>query len=183
MVRPPVPEHQDWDTVRHPKFPAEGWYTKISNSQKRRLQRKQEGSIQTHGIFLTVEEKPLALNSPPPRAWYGLESKRRVRRKKNLLPCMGGKEAKEKLLPRQNGKKEISAPTTKEQKEELKKSLKQKMEEFQKVLMSDNEEEDMLDDLGLDQNKEDKVEEKEASEGSDEISFEVGRTSIWVSTC
>ncbi|KAG5523993.1 hypothetical protein RHGRI_030859 [Rhododendron griersonianum] len=38
--QPPNPNHQEWDTIRHPKIPAEGWYAKISISQKRRLQRK-----------------------------------------------------------------------------------------------------------------------------------------------
>ncbi|KAG5541721.1 hypothetical protein RHGRI_021524 [Rhododendron griersonianum] len=40
MVMPPNQGHEEWSTLSHPKFPAEGWYTKVSTSQKRRLQRK-----------------------------------------------------------------------------------------------------------------------------------------------
>ncbi|KAG5560718.1 hypothetical protein RHGRI_003901 [Rhododendron griersonianum] len=37
MVMPPNQGHEEWSTLSHPKFPAEGWYTKVSTSQKRRL--------------------------------------------------------------------------------------------------------------------------------------------------
>ncbi|KAF7113418.1 hypothetical protein RHSIM_RhsimUnG0128100 [Rhododendron simsii] len=40
MVMPPNHDHENWSTLSHPKFPAKGWYTKVSTSQKRRLQRK-----------------------------------------------------------------------------------------------------------------------------------------------
>ncbi|KAG5552078.1 hypothetical protein RHGRI_010237 [Rhododendron griersonianum] len=40
MVMPPNHDHEDLSTLSHPKFPTEGWYTKVSNSQKRMLQKK-----------------------------------------------------------------------------------------------------------------------------------------------
>ncbi|KAF7126801.1 hypothetical protein RHSIM_Rhsim11G0010900 [Rhododendron simsii] len=40
MVTPPNIEPHRWDTVWHPKFPNVGEFVPITNTQKRRLQRK-----------------------------------------------------------------------------------------------------------------------------------------------
>lgn len=56
MVVPPNHEHKMWDTVRHPKFPAEGSYTLVTKTQKRRLQRKFAGRL--YGASLDFIDHP-----------------------------------------------------------------------------------------------------------------------------
>lgn len=39
MVVSPNPEHHMWDSVRHSKFAAEGWYTIVTNTKKKVMEK------------------------------------------------------------------------------------------------------------------------------------------------
>ncbi|KAI8555327.1 hypothetical protein RHMOL_Rhmol05G0166200 [Rhododendron molle] len=85
MVISPDPNHEEWDTTRHPKFPADGWYTKISTSQKKRLQRKFASRVYDGPLDHVNDPMRTVANMVWTREFGGSKSK------KELPQSIGGK--------------------------------------------------------------------------------------------
>lgn len=137
IVMPPNHDHENWSILNHSKFPAEGWYTTVSNSQKRRLQRKFAARTYSDPWDHVMEPRERVEPSKPRVTnmdWTREQGETSTQ--EQLTPRRGGQsssnEVSSKLTAQPNGKKE------------LKQSLKKKIEEFQKVMEADDE--DLLDD-------------------------------------
>ncbi|XP_058179969.1 uncharacterized protein LOC131327899 [Rhododendron vialii] len=129
MVMPPNNDHEEWSTLSHPKFPAEGWYTKVSSSQKRRLQRKfaarAYGDPWDH-VFEPRER--LEPSKVPNMVWTRDQGE--TSGPKQIIQKHGGQESSATDPPQSTAQLKG--------KKELKQSLKKKMEEFQKLMEADD---------------------------------------------
>ncbi|KAF7152236.1 hypothetical protein RHSIM_Rhsim01G0036800 [Rhododendron simsii] len=133
MVMPPNNDHENWSTLSHPKFPAEGWYTKVSTSQKRRLQRKFAARIYNDPWDHVFEHKEKVEPHKVPNMVWTRGQEGTSSQKQNVseheVQDTTATSSKSIILPK--GRKE------------LKQSLKKKMEEFQKLMEADDD--DLLD--------------------------------------
>ncbi|KAF7112375.1 hypothetical protein RHSIM_RhsimUnG0235400 [Rhododendron simsii] len=134
MVMPPNNDHENWSTLSHPKFPAEGWYTKVSTSQKRRLQRKFAARVYNDPWDHVFEHKEKAEPRKVPNMVWTRDQEGTSGQKQNVSEhevqdTNIAASSKSIILPK--GRKE------------LKQSLKKKMEEFQKLMEADDD--DLLD--------------------------------------
>ncbi|KAF7119415.1 hypothetical protein RHSIM_Rhsim13G0215000 [Rhododendron simsii] len=133
MVMPPNNDHENWSTLSHPKFPAEGWYTKVSTSQKRRLQRKFAARMYNDPWDHVFEHKEKVEPHKVPNMVWTRGQEGTSSQKQNVseheVQDTTAASSKSIILPK--GRKE------------LKQSLKKKMEEFQKLMEADDD--DLLD--------------------------------------
>ncbi|KAF7126508.1 hypothetical protein RHSIM_Rhsim11G0082000 [Rhododendron simsii] len=134
MVMPPNNDHENWSTLSHPKFPAEGWYTKVSTSQKRRLQRKFAARMYNDPWDHVFEHKEkVEPHKVPNMVWTrdqeGTSGQKQTVPEHEVQDTNIATSSKSIILPK--GRKE------------LKQSLKKKMEEFQKLMEADDD--DLLD--------------------------------------
>ncbi|KAF7152449.1 hypothetical protein RHSIM_Rhsim01G0057100 [Rhododendron simsii] len=133
MVMPPNNDHENWSTLSHPKFPAEGWYTKVSTSQKRRLQRKFAARMYNDPWDHVFEHKEKVEPHKVPNMVWTRGQEGTSSQKQNVseheVQDTTAASSKSVILPK--GRKE------------LKQSLKKKMEEFQKLMEADDD--DLLD--------------------------------------
>ncbi|KAG5528730.1 hypothetical protein RHGRI_029405 [Rhododendron griersonianum] len=134
MVMPPNQNHEEWSTLSHPKFPAEGWYTKVSTSQKRRLQRKfaarAYGDPWDHVFEPRERVEPVKVSN---MVWTREQGETSV--PKQVVHSLGGQDSNNEASSKSNAQPKG--------KKELKQSLKKKMEEFQKLIEADDN--DLLD--------------------------------------
>lgn len=72
---PPNLEHHMWDTIRHPKFPNAGGFVSITNTQKRRLQKKlsEREKRDSQMVIESIQWPELKVkavpNQPTPMIW------------------------------------------------------------------------------------------------------------------
>ncbi|KAG5541723.1 hypothetical protein RHGRI_021524 [Rhododendron griersonianum] len=129
MVMPPNQGHEEWSTLSHPKFPAEGWYTKVSTSQKRRLQRKFAARAYGDPWDHVFEPRGRAEPSKVPNmVWIREQGESSV--PKQATPGLGGQDSNHEASSKSNAQPRG--------KKELRQSLKKKMEEFQKLIEADD---------------------------------------------
>ncbi|KAG5554688.1 hypothetical protein RHGRI_012296 [Rhododendron griersonianum] len=129
MVMPPNQGHEEWSTLSHPKFPAEGWYTKVSTSQKRRLQRK--FAARAYGDPWDHVFEPRGRVEPakvPNMVWTREQGESSI--PKQAVPNLGGQDSNHEASSKSNAQPKG--------KKELRQSLKKKMEEFQKLIEADD---------------------------------------------
>ncbi|KAG5533025.1 hypothetical protein RHGRI_027308 [Rhododendron griersonianum] len=129
MVVPPNQGHEECSTLSHPKFPAEGWYTKVSTSQKRRLQRK--FAARAYGDPWDHVFEPRGRVEPskvPNMVWTREQGESSA--PKQAAPGLGGQDSNHEASSKSNAQPRG--------KKELRQSLKKKMEEFQKLIEADD---------------------------------------------
>ncbi|KAG5523743.1 hypothetical protein RHGRI_030657 [Rhododendron griersonianum] len=134
MVMPPNHNHEEWSTLNHPKFPAEGWYTKVSTSQKRRLQRKFAARAYGDPWDHVFEPRERVETSKVANMVWTREQGE-TSAQKQAIPKLGGQDSNNEVSSKSNAQPKG--------KKELKQSLKKKMEEFQKLIEADDD--DLLD--------------------------------------
>jgi hypothetical protein len=172
MIVPPNPNHNMWDTVKHPKFPIDREFVPINNTQKRRLQRKfserERRDVQMMDIepdlrpsqWPKLDANKAFSNRPISTVWKrestvkkqsnaSQQVQQNVPKQKAIeIQKPGGQTSKSSIAQRLGGQEpsssEISALSIKEQKAELKKSIKKKIEEFNQVLLDDEDDDDLL---------------------------------------
>ncbi|KAF7153132.1 hypothetical protein RHSIM_Rhsim01G0164200 [Rhododendron simsii] len=157
MVIPPNIEYHGWDTVRHPKFPNVREFVPITNTQKRRLQRKisererrDQQMMMDSTQWLEIKAK-IVPNQAAPMVWTRestVPGSAVPKQKSKGIEKPEGQTSKPTLTQRLGVQNSSSSGTPtlsiKEQKAEFKKCLKKKMEEFQQVLLEDDEDDDLL---------------------------------------